>query len=248
MRSISKKVFCILCILILAVSAVGCKTVDSEEPNVENNEAKEENENSSEKEVYNKDIAKYFPAVEGTVLRYYGTAEYGQTLTLNKVIENEEELRLAFKGEIDDLSDGEGPSKEELILEVEYVIDSDSVKEIYKNQELKHSQSIIREQIVLKSPIEEGKAWNQTVNIDGMEYEAETKIIEIFKDENGKNLVKTETLVKGMENYPEDTYKEVRVYKEDKGLVEFNKVILLEGLEGEEPYPFEFGYRLYEQE
>lgn len=238
MKSLTKKILCIVCILALTVSAVGCKADDNEE-------SKAGNEDIKVKEGYSQEISSYFPVVEGTVLSYYGTAEYGQTLTLNKVVENEENLKLFFKGQIQDMSEGEGASKDELMLETEYLINKDSVKETIKNEELRFSQSIIREQIVLKSPIKEGTTWKQTVNIDGKEYEAETKIIEVSKDEKDRNLVKTETNIKDIETYPENTYKEVRTYKEGKGLVEFSNTIILKG---EEPTPFEFGYRLYEKE
>lgn len=241
MKLLSKKIFCIMCLLTLVVAVVGCTAKEDQEPKAGNGEIEAE-------KGYSQDIASYFPSVEGTVLRHYGTAEYGQTLTLNKVIENDDSLKLSFKGEIDDMSDGEGPSKDELIFENQYVIDEDSAKETQNNEERKFSQSIIREQIILKTPIKEGTTWKQKVYIEGKEYEAETKITEVSKDEKEKNLVKTETIVKNIDSYPEDTYREVRTYKEGKGLVEFNSIIMLKGVEGEEPTPFEFGYRLYEEE
>lgn len=241
MKSLTQKIIFIICILALAVSAVGCKIADNEESKAGNGEIKAG-------EGYSQELSSYFPSVEGTVLKYYGTAEYGQTLTLNKVLENEDSLKLSFKGEIQDMSDGEGASKDELILETEYLINNDSVKETIKNEEIRFSQSIIREQIVLKAPIKEGATWKQTVSINGKEYEAETKIIEVSKDEKDRNLVKTEINVKDIESYPDNTYREVKTYKEGKGLVEFSNTIILKGLEGEEPTPFEFGYRLYEEE
>ncbi|SHK04040.1 hypothetical protein [Paramaledivibacter caminithermalis] len=241
MKSLTKRIFCIVCILALVISSVGCKAVDNEESKAGNGNIKDE-------VGYNQELASYFTTVEGTVLKYYGTAEYGQTLTLNKALEDEDSLKLIFKGEIQDLSEGEGASKDELMLESEYLINKDSVKETIKNEEIRFSQSIIREQIILKAPIEEGTSWKQTVSIDGKEYEAETKIIEVSKDEKDRNLVKTETNVKDIESYPENTYKEIRAYKEGKGLVEFSNTIILKGPQGEEPIPFEFGYRLYEEE
>lgn len=243
MKLFTRKIFLIICILALVTSAVGCTQANNEEPKIDNDGLKVDEEES-----YSQDLAKYFPSVEGTVLNYFGTVEYGQTLTLSKVIENEDMLMLGFKGEMLDLSGGEGPSREDLILEVEYEIDKDSVKEIQRNEERRYSQSIIREQVVLKDPIEEGKKWNQTVDIDGKKYTSETKIIEISKDEKGKGLIKTETIIKDIEPYPDNTYQEVRTYKEDKGLVSFSTTMLLKGLEGQEDTPFEFGYRMYEQE
>lgn len=245
MKSIMKKISSFICILMLSVGLVGCAANSKAESKKDVNskiEAEKDNKEAKSTKAYSQEIAKYFPSVEGTVLRYSGTAEYGQTLTLNKVTDKENSLVLDFKGEIEDMSDGEGPSKEELSLETQYVIDKDSVKEIQKNIKRRHSQSIIREQIVLKLPIESGKTWAQKVNIDGIEYTAETKITEVATDDKNKNIIKTETVIKGIESYPDKTYKEIKTFKEEKGLVEFVNTILL----GESKEPFEFGYKLFE--
>ncbi len=241
MRGLTKRILCLLCVLILGIAAIGCKAADEEGDKVGDGDVKVE-------DAYNQELANYFPIVEGTVLKYYGTAEYGQTLTLNNVTENKENLVLDFNGEILDVSGGEGPSRDELLFETQYEINKDSVIESQMNADRRFSQSIIREQIVLKAPIEEGESWEQTVTIDGKEYKAKTTITEISKDEKGKNLVKTEMTINDIEFYPEDTYKEIRTFKEGKGLAEFKNTVLLKGPEGVDPAPFDFGYRLFEQE
>ncbi|MCY6371304.1 hypothetical protein [Clostridium ganghwense] len=233
MKSIIKKISCFACVSVLTAVIVGCGAKGKAEVAKNKDAAKTA-------KVYSEELAKYFPALEGTVLKYSGTAEYGHTITLNKVTDNQESLTLDFKGEIQDVSEGEGPSKEDLLLETQYVVDKDSVKEIQKNVKRRHSQSIIREQVVLKLPIEKGKTWSQKVSIDGKEYTAETKIVEVSTDDKNKNIVKTETVVKGIESYPENTYKEIKIFKEGKGLVEFQNVILLQ------KEPFEFRYKLFE--
>lgn len=262
MKSLTKKIVLGICMLTLAAGLIGCSdlnTYEQEEKGTKEEgsktegtkeESKDETTDDKDKimeEAYSEEMAKYFPAVEGTVLIFSGTVEYGQTLTLNGVIKNDDKLVLNFKGEIEDLSGGEGLSREERILETTYEINKDSIKEIRKNETRRHSQSIIREQVVLKLPVEEGNKWTQEVMIDNKTYEAETTIIDISKDNKGKSLVKTETRVPGMEEYPDKVYKEVRVYKEGKGLVEYNTTILLAG-ESQEKMPFEFGYRLFEEE
>lgn len=247
MKSIMKKISRFICILMVGAAMVGCAAnskAETKKDNVVNSkvESEKDKEKAKSTKAYSQELAKYFPTVEGTVLKYSGTLEYGHTVTLSKVTEKEGSLVLDFKGEIVDVSEGEGPSKEELSLETQYVIDKDSVKEIQKNIKRRHSQSIIREQIVLKLPIESGKTWTQKVNIDGKEYTAETKITEVAADDKNKNIVKTETVIKAMESYPDKTYKEIKTFKEEKGLVEFVNTILL----GEAKEPFEFGYKLFE--
>lgn len=241
MKGLAKKILCLICALVLGFAVVGCRAADEEDTKVGKEDIKAE-------ETYSQELGSYFPSVEGTVLKYYGTAEYGHTLTLSKVTQNKENLILNFKGEIVDVSGGEGLSRNELLFETEYEINKDSVKEFQRNEDGRFSQSIIRQQIILKAPIKKGEKWNQAVNIDGEEYRAETTIMEISKDEKGKNLVRTETVVKDIEFYPENTYKEIRTFKEGKGLLEFKNTVLLKGAEEGEPTPFEFGYRLFEQE
>ncbi|MFD3156239.1 hypothetical protein ACFIJ5_05180 [Haloimpatiens sp. FM7330] len=232
MKTIIKKMCCFICSFILLIGLVGCgKTSQSID--------KKSNEKVEKTKKYNKELASLFPFVEGTVLRYSGTLEHMHTLTLNKVIDGDV-LKLNFKGQIEDLSEGE--TKKDLTIEEEYIIDKDSVKQV------KSWQSIINEQVVLKLPIKKGNVWKQKVIIKGKEYEAETKIVDISKDEKNKNMVKTETIVKGIKNYPQNTYKEIKVYKQDKGLVEFTNTILLEGKENEKPTSMEFGYHLFEPE
>ncbi|SHH17502.1 hypothetical protein [Tepidibacter thalassicus] len=226
----AKRVIYFLLILSVAVFSIGC------------NKTNTESNNSSSEKLYSDELLKYFPSVEGTVLNYCGVLEYEQTLTLNNVIDNDKEIKLNFKGEILDQSEGEGLPKKDRILETEYIIGKNSVKEVQKNLNRRYSQSVIREQVVLKLPIEKGNTWNQKVVVDGKEYTAQTKITDVFKDDKNKSIVKTETVIKGIENYPENTYREIKIFKEGKGLVEFKNTILL----GEDKNPFEFGYMLFE--
>lgn len=225
-----KKIFCLTLILLMAIVGVGCTKAD--------NEVKED----SNEKGYSSELLSYFPSVEGTVFNYSGTAEYGQTLTLNKVTDSEDLLTLNFKGEILDVSEGEGNSKEDRVIETEYTIDKDSVTQTQKNLTRRFSQSIIKDQVVLKAPIKIGNNWDGKVSIDGKEYTIETKITDVSKDDKNKSIVQTETTINGIDNYPENTYKEIKIFKEGKGLVEFKNTILL----GENP--FEFGYMLFESE
>ncbi|KYH34705.1 hypothetical protein CLTEP_13020 [Clostridium tepidiprofundi DSM 19306] len=262
MKGILKKIVCVACVTALTVSVVACgNTADDKNAMSKGNNTKVEDNNkkytksdnnknidkSKKEHKYSDELAKYFPNVEGTVLKYSGTAEYGHVLTLSNVDEKNDKLILDFKGEIEDMSDGEGPSKEELMFEKEYEIGSDYVKEKQKNKERRHSQSIIREQTVLKLPLKEGNKWEEKVTIDGKEYTAIVKIVQISKDKDGKALIKTETVVKGIEHYPENMYKESKTFKEGKGIIEFKNVILFpKAYNGDKDAHMNFGYSLFE--
>ncbi len=233
MKKYIKRICISLSVLMLVTSIVGC--------------GKEEQvKNEPKQETYSEELAKYFPSKEGIELKYFGTAEYGHTYRLNKITDNKKDLVLDFNAEIMDMSGGEGPQREDLLFETQYIIDKDSVKEIQKNDR-RFSQSIMREQVILKTPITLNATWSQKVTLDEKEYEAKTTIIDISKDDNGISLVKTETIIEGIDFYPDNTYKEIKSFKEGKGLAAFEKIILLQGAdENEDPTPFEFSYYLYE--
>ncbi len=236
MKKNIKRICLSLSMLMLVSLVVGCGKGDQVK-------------NEPQTEMYSEELAKYFPTKEGTELKYFGTAEYGHTIKLNKVTDNQKDLVLDFNGEIMDMSGGEGPQREDLLFETQYILDKDSVREIQKNDTRRFSQSIMREQVVLKLPITTNATWSQKVTIDEKEYNAETRIIDISTDENGTNLVKTETTIKGLEFYPDNTYKEIKSFKEGKGLAAYEKIILLQGADGnEESTPFEFSYYLFEPE
>lgn len=241
MKKTIRTILGILCIIALSVIIIGCTSIDQ-------NPMDKVREEDINEDAYSEELASYFPRVEGTVLNYSGSYEYGHTLTLSEVGQEEGKLTLDFKGEIHDLSDGEGKSREERLFQNQYIITENEVREVQKNVERIHSQSVIREQVVLKLPIEVNNSWKENINIEGMEYEAETKIIDVKKDEKGRRLVRTETTVKEVENYPDNTYKVVRGFKEGKGISEFSTHILLKGPDEEIITPLEFSYGLFERE
>lgn len=242
MKGIFRKISYITLAGVLAVSISACGNTNTNKNATNNKGAVESKEETKNEKAYSTELAKYFPQAEGTVLNYNGTAEYGHILTLNKITEGNDKLTLNFKGEIQDMSEGEGEaSKKDLLFETQYEIGNDYAKGI------ENSQSIIKEHTVLKLPLEEGNSWEEKVSIEGKEYTAKTKIIEIAQDEDGKNLVKTETVINDMEYYPENTYKEVKTFKEGKGLKEFQNIILFSAAyEGDKDAHMEFGYHLYE--
>ncbi|QUI20844.1 hypothetical protein HZI73_00310 [Vallitalea pronyensis] len=263
MTSIIRKIILATCMLGITAGLIGCtglnsydnedKVPDEDGTNIEdntdegNNDDESTDDNNTMNEPYSEELAQYFPAQEGMAFNYSGTVEYGQLLTVDQVTKEDHQLALSFMGEIEDVSGGEGLSKEERSLEVSYVITHDAVKEIVKNETIRFSQSNMKEHVVLKTPIEEGNKWTQKVTIDNKSYDAETTITEVSNDEKGKSMVKTETKIADMADYPDETYKEIRTYKEGKGLSEFHKVILLNVEEGDIT-PFEFGYTLFEAE
>ncbi|MCY6485309.1 hypothetical protein OW763_13295 [Clostridium aestuarii] len=234
-KSIVKKIVCFMAILVLSISVVGCS------PKVKSGDGTDSKE-------YSEELAKYFPLEKGIKLYYCGTLEYAHALTLSEIEDKKEKLILKFKGKIVDVSEGEGGATEEdLLIDIDYIIGKDSI--IEKNKKIKEGQLTDSEKTILKEPIVVGTAWNQKITLEGKEYEAETKIVDVSKDKENKDTIKTETIIKGIDNYPESTYKEILTYKEGKGLVEFTKTLpLYETEQGKQSYGFDFEYHLFKME
>ncbi|WP_027624301.1 hypothetical protein [Clostridium lundense] len=193
---------------------------------------------------YSKELSAYFSTNEMREFHYNGTLEYGEVIKLDKITGTKESLILQFNGEIKNESDGEGPAKDKFHFQKEYTIDADSVKEIQKNGDMKKKYAAIEKGTILKMPIIKGNTWENEVEFKGNKYIAKNTIVDVTKDKDNKNLVKTETVIKGVQGYPKNTYKEIKVYCEGKGLVEFNNTILIKG-SGEKTSVMDFSYRQF---
>lgn len=171
---------------------------------------------------YNKSLADYFPLVEGHTLEYSKIYKYAPLLTLEKSTNEKGNLILTFKGEI--LDKNKNTKIKNVDFEIEYIIGDNSVEEKIKNINTNLLQPFIKEQIVLSVPIKKDTVWNQNVLINNKHYDAITKIIEHREISKDKYLTKIETTVKGIKDYPNNTYKEIRSFETNKGLVEFERI------------------------
>lgn len=188
---------------------------------------------------YNADVAKYFPKENGIEFLYNGTAEYEQHLAVKSIVDETKKLILSMEGNVVD-ANNEG-QKFNNKLAYEYIIDDIKVTEVIKNEKPSFAQSIIKELVVLRSDIKPGHSWDQDVTVGDKTYNANTEITRVGKDDEGLEMIYTTVTIENIEGYPENTYKEYRVYKEGKGIYRYDRLMNYEGADG-----FEFGYTLYE--
>ncbi|GAA0731152.1 hypothetical protein GCM10008905_33200 [Clostridium malenominatum] len=202
--------------------------------------------NNAKSERYSKELLNFFPKEHMGEIHYSGTAEYGETVEIYKITGTEKNLIINLKGNIDKVAE-EGEIEEEesagdkFKFWKEYIIDYESVKEVQKNGEFKKRQEAIEKLTILKLPLHKGNAWEDEVELKGKIYRAKTTIMDIYVDNDGKKLIKTETLIKDIENYPNKTYRETKIFKEGRGLIEFTNTRVFE-----DKTTFEFSYRMFE--
>lgn len=129
-------------------------------------------------------------------------------------------------------------------FEVDYTVADDMVVEqVYMKAEDTSSMatdrfnSIIPGFIVLDGDIEVDNAWSQDFEYNGETYTAETTILQA---QDGKFI--TETVVRGISLFADDTYVEHRTYELGKGLTAFDRSGFMEEESKEAPL---FSYTLH---
>ncbi|QUH22198.1 hypothetical protein [Alkaliphilus sp. B6464] len=213
---------------------------------------------SGVKEEYNKEMAELFPTKEGTTWYYQGLAEYGHVMTLKKVTNEGSKLMLDIEGYLDDAVEEAKPDGPRS-FKLQYVIDKDGVTEhiLYNATKEKtfYSTSIIPDKVILNGSLEVGTSWEQDFEYDGKKHKAITTISKLEKMGEkyvgnpifeGQIQYTTTTIVKGIEGFKDNIYKEERSYIADKGLVGFTKTL---GMYKDEKgqmvdFGFDFGYGL----
>lgn len=209
-----KRFISILLIMLLAISFVGC------------NANKKENNDESAPVSYREQLEQVFIKEKGNVL-YYSSADqnYAYTALINNIEEKPELTVITMDGTMLNITNENSVPQ---TFNVQYVINDNSIREIIKNYDLYKSDgnmetlnSIIPNQIILQGPLEEGNLWFQKFNYNGREYNAQTTLTKVSENEEGKKIYRTETVVKDIEGFSNNTYTEVREYEEGKGLVLF---------------------------
>lgn len=236
-----KRIITILLIILLTIPFTGCSNQNN---NTENNE--------SIPVSYREELEKIIIKETDNELYYNGYAEYGHVLY---VMETEEKPELTIINMEGTMMDGKGEEPAQRNFRVEYVVDDNSIREIIQNYDMYKTDgnmetvnSIIPNQIILQGPLEEGNLWFQNFMYNGKEYSAQTTLTSISENEEGKKIYKTETIVKDIEGFYNDTYTETRTYEEGKGLVSFqnNRPVTMSENDGSEVSEddFIFGYGL----
>ncbi|MBU5483593.1 hypothetical protein KQI86_04575 [Clostridium sp. MSJ-11] len=236
-----KKITLVISTIAIIFAFTGCGSSKNTSSSKENEVKAEINENKKEKE-YSKELAAFFPKEDMSEMQYSGTSEYSEAVKIGKVSGTKETLIIDLKGTVKRVAEeGEGATGDKLQFVKEYTIDNESVKEVQTNGEIKKNQGAIEKSTILKLPLEKGNKWEDEVELKGKTYKAETTIQDISKGEDGKRIITTETIVKGVEGYPDKTYREIKAFKEGKGLVEFSNVLVFE-----DGSTMDFSYSLFE--
>lgn len=175
---------------------------------------------------YRKSLEQIFIKEKGKGLYYNGVnQDYSHVIYIKDVQEKPELTIISMEGTI---LNSENEISAQRTFDIQYVINDNSIREIIRNHDIYKADgnmetlySIIPNQIILQGPLEEGNLWFQKFSYLGKEYTAQTTLVHVSEIEEGKKIYKTETKVEGIEGFPDNTYTEIRMYEEGKGLVLF---------------------------
>ncbi|AWZ49638.1 hypothetical protein C3495_12895 [Clostridiaceae bacterium 14S0207] len=222
------------------------------QPNTSNNTKKSDTKSTTESPNNTTEIkdttfplTKFLPNLEGKVLNYSGTAEFMETITVNKVLKSSGKTNIILKGALNNMSE---KGNQNSTVEYNYEISNNDIKVFTKNSPIYHWQPIASSQTLIKGPIKVGNSWCENLIIDKKTYTATSTIVNVFKDSDNKTLIKIETIINNIPNYPSNTYKETRVFKEDMGLYSYEKTILLKSDNNSGPTPLDFNLHLVENQ
>ncbi|HAX74087.1 MAG TPA: hypothetical protein DCY20_11230 [Firmicutes bacterium] len=205
---------------------------------------------------YQEELQTLLPSEIGLEQQFNGIAEYGHLLKL-QYIQNNNELGIKYQYE-GSMNDARGDETTPRIFDAAYSVTKDSIIEQINNHDpynrLDDPQllnSIIPNKIVIKAPLENGNTWEEAFEYKGKSYVA-VNTLTIKKSASEAAQYEVSTVVKDIENYLNNTYKEVRVFEAEKGMVSFSNLENLDlydeeyvATHPEEDY-YLFGYSLSE--
>ncbi len=177
----------------------------------------------------NQQLANMLPSEVGFEWIYNGFAEYGHTMTLDSITGDDEYREYIISGTVYDASGGEAEG--DYSLEIKYEIEKGELRQHIDAERMMDPsyQGIV----LLKSPLTVENSWEQTLELDGEETTFNCHISEEKETDQGKEY----TVM--YEDVNSDYY-EVRKFREDYGLVSFEKLYQ----DGEED--FAISYQLFE--
>jgi len=162
---------------------------------------------------------------------YTGFAEYGHDMSIERIVSNDTTTNYNINGSVHDMSGGEADTN--LSIDLEYIVESDVL--IQKKGEEAMMDSKYDSIELIRSPLEEGTTWNQSVeNPNGDMTTLESSIKKVETQDN--SLVFT---VK-YEDINSDYYEERKI-KESIGVISFEKIMFNEG------DSYTIGYSLYDE-
>lgn len=164
---------------------------------------------------YSQELAELFPSNEGAKWEYYGIADYGHHMTLDKIYEANSQKVLKITGEVEDLSGG--ASQLDYHLEVTYAIESDRVVQTKLSDTMMDSE--YDHLTLIMTPLAVGTKWQEeTVDSQGKKAAVTGEIIEIEQAEDGP-------IYKVRYTEAKSDYSEVRKLQKGKGVIDFVKTL-----------------------
>jgi hypothetical protein len=232
-------------ILILSIAFAGCQSGDqpgsektpeptitdqaTQQPTATPETSEEPAENIDEADAL-AELKALLPEKEGYKWVYNGFAEYGHTLVLDQIKEEDGKVVYSATGEIDDMSGGE--SDRDFSLSVTYTLTPQSITQEKTGEMM---MDIFDKVVLIQAPLDQGNTWTQTVkNEDGAEITLECTIEEIEENDGAKVY----TVTYQDKNSP---YYEKRVIREGIGVINFTRLYITD----EEN--FEISYFIYEE-
>lgn len=239
-----KKSMALLIVLSLfTLVFTGCKKDNENQNNqtveentsIEQQETKEETKEDTKEEIIeydwkeeNTELSKLLPDKEGYLWRYNGFAEYGHEMILNTIYIEEDSIKYAITGKVDDVSGGE--SNADYNINIEYVIEQGRL--IQNKQEEIMMDSEFDSLVLVVSPLKVGNKWTQKVkDKNGNDAEITAEITDVLDDGFGTYRIRYQQ--------KDSDYYEERDIRPGIGVVALKKLYMSD--EGN----FEIGYQIY---
>lgn len=170
------------------------------------------------------------PSEAGYTWHYFGFAEYGFSMKLERVFTEDASIVYSVSGMVEDMSDGE--SGLDFGIDLDYVV-SDSALSVVQTAEVSMDNDF-SEMVLVRLPLAVGNTWTQTVtNLEGEDIELICGIEEV---EQGPPLRVTVRY-----RDADGPFYQLRVFEEGVGVVTFEKLFM--SPEGD----FEIGYSIFRE-
>ncbi len=177
------------------------------------------------------ELLKIFPDQIGVQARYVGMAEYAHKVEITNITKDKNKTIYNINGY---MINGISDEIEKRQFKIEYIIDQNRIVEkIINNDEYRKEgydnklNSLVPNQIILKTPLRVNHSWEQELVINNNSYVVKTTIVEINLLNDGKKQYKTKLEIDNIEGYFNNKYMEERVYEEGKGLVSFSNTMAI---------------------
>ena len=164
---------------------------------------------------FDQELEGLFPSEEGFKWQYFGTADYGQTMWIERVYQSNSQKIIKVKGEINDLSGGSSPI--DYSLQMTYAIEPDRVVQSKISEAMMDSE--YDKLTLIMTPLEIGTQWKEEViDSQGKKETVTGEIIETEDHPEGR-------IYKVLYSEDNSDYSEVRKIQSGRGVVDFLKTM-----------------------